>query len=150
VLFVDQTRTKRQVGPSSWQLVVLPTYRLRSRELTSVADARSLDREHDGALPEALAVLADALDGSTEEVEEIEDLLPDAIRLAAQTGDLGTAQALASQAAVLAAGSEIPHRQANALYCRSLLDHDASRLLAAAERYNNAAVWSRLRAEASC
>ena len=34
--------------------------------------------------------------------------------------------------------SEIPHRQANALYCRGLLDHDASGLLAAAERYADA------------
>jgi hypothetical protein len=35
----------------------------------------------------------------------------------------------------LAAGSEIPCRQADVLYCRALLDHDASGLLAAAERY---------------
>ena len=111
---------------------------LGHRLITSLALARSLDREHDGALPEALAALTDAFDGSTEEVEEIEDLLPDAVRLAAQTGDLGTAQALASQAAALAAESEIPHRQANALYCRGLLDQDASRLLAAAERYDDA------------
>ena len=112
--------------------------RLGNRLITSLALARSLDCEHDGALPEALAALTDAFDGNTEEVEEIEDLLPDAARLAAETGDAGTAQALASQAAALAAGSEIPHRQANALYCRGLLDHDASRLLAAAERYDDA------------
>jgi DNA-binding CsgD family transcriptional regulator len=112
--------------------------RLGHRLITSLALASSLDREHDGALPEALAALTDALDGNTEEVEEIEDLLPDAVRLAAETGDTGTAQALASQAAALAAESEIPHRQANALYCRGLLDHDASRLLAAAERYDDA------------
>ena len=112
--------------------------RLGHRLITSMALARSLDCEQDGALPEALAALTDAFDGSTEEVEEIEDLLPDAVRLAAETGDTGTAQALASQAAALAAESEIPHRQANALYCRGLLDHDASRLLAAAERYDDA------------
>jgi DNA-binding CsgD family transcriptional regulator len=112
--------------------------RLGHRLITSLALARSLDFEHDGALPEALAALTDAFDGNTEEVEEIEDLLPDAVRLAAETGDQGTAQALASQAAALAAESEIPHRQANALYCRGLLDHDASRLLAAAERYGDA------------
>ena len=47
------------------------------RLITSLALARSLDREHDGALPEALAALTEAFDGSTEEVEEIEDLLPD-------------------------------------------------------------------------
>src|SRR5215475_13771386 len=40
--------------------------------------------------------------------------------------------------AAFAAGSEIPHRQANALYCRGLLDHDASRLVAAADRYGDA------------
>ena len=112
--------------------------RLGHRLITSLALARSLDFEHDGALPEALAALTDAFDGNTEEVEEIEDLLPDAVRLAAETGDQGIAQALASQAAALAAESEIPHRQANALYCRGLLDHDASRLLAAAERYGDA------------
>jgi len=112
--------------------------RLGHRLITSLALARSLDFEHDGALPEALAALTDAFDGNTEEVEEIEDLLPDAVRLAAETGDQGTAHALASQATALAAESEIPHRQANALYCRGLLDHDASRLLAAAERYGDA------------
>ena len=112
--------------------------RLGHRLITSLALARSLDCEHDGALPEALAALTEAFDGNPEEVEEIEDLLPDAVRLATETGDLTTAQALASQAAALAAESEIPHRQANALYCRGLLDHDALRLLAAAERYDDA------------
>jgi DNA-binding CsgD family transcriptional regulator/tetratricopeptide (TPR) repeat protein len=114
------------------------TERLGHRLITSLALARSLDREHDGALPEALAALTDAFDGSAEEVEEIEDLLPDAVRLAAETGDMDTAQAMAGHAARLAAGSDIPHRQANALYCSGLLDHDASRLLAAAELYDDA------------
>ena len=112
--------------------------RIGHRLIGSLALARSLDREHDGALPEALAALTDAFDGNTEELEEIEDLLADAVRLATETGDLSTAQALAGQAAALAAESEIPHRQANALYCRGLLDHDAARLLAAAERYDDA------------
>ena len=128
------------VGAARGRLVAAAPHaeRLGHRLITSLALARSLDREHDGALPEALAALTDAFDGSTEEVEEIEDLLPDAVRLAAEAGDLGTAQSVAGQAAALAAGSEIPHRQANALYCRGLLDHDASRLLAAAERYDHA------------
>jgi DNA-binding CsgD family transcriptional regulator len=112
--------------------------RLGHRLITSLALARSLDFEHDGALPEALAALTDAFEDSTEEVEEIEDLLPDAVRLAAETGNMDTAQAVAGQGAALAAGSEIPHRQANALYCRGLLDHDAPRLLAAADRYDEA------------
>ena len=103
-----------------------------------LALARSLDCEHEGALPEALAALTAGFDGKTEEIPEIEDLLADAVRLATETGDLRTAQALAGHAAELAAESEIPHRQANALYCHGLLDHDAPRLLAAAERYDDA------------
>jgi DNA-binding CsgD family transcriptional regulator len=111
--------------------------RIGHRLMAMLALARSLDREQDGALPEALAALTGALDGN-EEVEEIEDLLADAVRLATETGDLATAQALAGRADALAAESEIPHRQANAMYCRGLLDRDAPRLLAAAERYDEA------------
>ncbi len=112
--------------------------RIGHRLITPFALARSLDCEHEGALPEALAALTGAFGGNTEELEEIEDLLADAVRLAAATGDLTTAQALAGHAAALATESKIPHRQANGLYCRGLLDHDAPRLLAAAECYDNA------------
>ncbi len=103
-----------------------------------MALARSLDCEQAGALPEALAVLTAGFAGNTEELDEIEYVLADAVRLAAKTGDLETARALAGRAAAFAAGSEIPHRQANALYCRGLLDHDATRLLTAAVRYGDA------------
>ncbi len=65
--------------------------RIGHRLIGSLALARSLDCEHDGALPEALAALTDAFDGNTEELEEIEDLLADAVRLATETGDLSTA-----------------------------------------------------------
>jgi tetratricopeptide (TPR) repeat protein len=112
--------------------------RLGHRLISSMALARSLDHEHDGALSEALAVLADAFDSDTEEIYEIEDLLTDAVRLAAETGDLSLAQALTGRAEALTAGSEIPNRLANALYCRGLLDHDGRRLLTAAERYEKA------------
>jgi DNA-binding CsgD family transcriptional regulator len=112
--------------------------RIGHRLIGPLALARSLDCEHEGALPEALAALAEAFDGKTEELEEIEDLLADAVRLATEIGDLSTARALSGHAAALDAGSEIPHRRANALYCGGLLDHDASRLLAAAECYDDA------------
>jgi DNA-binding CsgD family transcriptional regulator len=112
--------------------------RLGHRLIGPLALARSLNCEQDGALPQALAALTDGFDGKTEEVEEIEDLLADGVRLATETDDLSTAQALAGHAAALAAESKIPHRQANALYCRGLLDNDAARLLAAAERYGDA------------
>jgi len=112
--------------------------RFGDRLIGPFALARSLDFEQDGALPEALAALTGGFDGNTEEIQEIEDLLADAVRLAIETGNLTTATALAGHAAALAAESEIPHRQANALYCRGLLDHDAPRLLAAAGRYEDA------------
>jgi DNA-binding CsgD family transcriptional regulator len=112
--------------------------RIGHRPIGSLQLARSLDCEHDNALPKALAALTDAFDSNTEELGEIEDLVADAVRLATETGDLGTAQSLAGHAAALAAESEIPHRQANAFYCRGLLDHDAPRLLAAAGRYDDA------------
>ena len=123
------------------------TGRIGHRVVGPLALAHSLDREHAGALPEALAALIDALDDSTAEVEEIEDLMADAVRLAIEADDLDTAQAVADRATGLAAESTIPHRQANALYCRGLLDHDAARILAAAGRYADAG-WPLLRAKA--
>ena len=113
--------------------------RLGSRPIGLLELARSLDREQAGALPEALAMLTAAFDGIAEDLGEVEDLLADAVRLAIEVGDQGTAKDLAGRAEALAAGSEIPHRQANALYCRGLLDHDGPRLLTAAERYRE--VW---------
>jgi DNA-binding CsgD family transcriptional regulator len=112
--------------------------RIGHRLIGRLALARSLEHEQADALPEALAELTDAFDGNPEQLEEFEDLLADAVRLATQADELSTAQTLAGQAAALAAESEIPHRQANALYCRGLLDHDAPRLLAAAGRYEDA------------
>ncbi|HEY5984763.1 MAG TPA: LuxR C-terminal-related transcriptional regulator, partial [Streptosporangiaceae bacterium] len=112
--------------------------RIGNRLVGPLALARSLDCEHSDALPEALAVLTAGFADHAEELDEIENLLADAVRLATKTGDLGTAKALAAHAAALAAESDIPHRQANALYCRGLLDRDATRLLTAAERYRDA------------
>jgi DNA-binding CsgD family transcriptional regulator/tetratricopeptide (TPR) repeat protein len=112
--------------------------RIGSQVIGPLALARSLDREHADALPEALAALTAGFAGNAEELDEIEDLLADAVRLATKTGDLATAHALTDDAAALAADSEIPHRQASALYCRGLLEHDATRLLVAAECYDSA------------
>lgn len=112
--------------------------RIGNRVVGPLALARSLDSEHADALPDALAVLTAVVADNTEELDQIGDLFADAVRLAAEIGDLGTAKAIAGHASDLAAESEIPHRQANALYCRGLLDHDATRLLAAAERYGEA------------
>jgi tetratricopeptide (TPR) repeat protein len=112
--------------------------RIGHRLIGSLPLARSLDREQDGALPAALAVLTGVFGSDTEELRELEDLLADAVRLAVKTGDLATARVLVRQAATPATGLEIPHRQANGLYCRALLDHDAAGLIEAAERYDDA------------
>src|SRR3984957_11150333 len=79
--------------------------RVGHRLIRELALARSLDYEQAGALPEALAALTTGSAGDTEDLGEIEDLLADAVRLATEVGDLGTAQALAGDADALAAGS---------------------------------------------
>jgi DNA-binding CsgD family transcriptional regulator len=112
--------------------------RIGNRFVSPLALAHSLACEHAGALTDALAALTAEFTDNTELLDEIEDVLADAVRIATQTGDLSTAQKLERRAAALAAGSQIPHRQANALYCRGLLDHDAAGLLSAAERYGDA------------
>jgi DNA-binding CsgD family transcriptional regulator len=115
-----------------------PAERIGNRFIGPLALAHSLACEHAGALTDALAVLTAEFTDNTELLDEIEDVLADAVRLAMETGDTETAQALAGHAAALAVGSQIPHRQANALYCRALLDHDAAGLLSAAKRYGDA------------
>ncbi len=112
--------------------------RLGSLVIAPLALARSLDCEGAGALPEALAVLTVGVADNAEEIEEIEELLPDAVRLALEVGDLDTAKMLAGHASALAVDSEIPHRQANALHCLGLLEHDGARLQRAADRYHDA------------
>src|SRR6266581_4389206 len=114
------------------------TKRIGNRVVSPLALARSLDCEHADAPSETLAVLTALFAANAEELDEIEDMFADAVRLATEIGDLGTARTIAGHAADLAAASEIPHRQANALYCRGFLDHDVTRLLAAAERYGDA------------
>jgi hypothetical protein len=76
--------------------------------------------------------------GNAEELDELEELVTDAIRFACKTGDLGTTEALTRHAEALAYGSDMPHRQANTLYCRGLLGHDPALLLQGARRYSDA------------
>ena len=109
--------------------------RVEYRTIPTLVLARSLDREQDGAFREALEILTSTLDGNPDDLGETEELLGDAVRLALKIGDKSTAQTVTAQAATLAEGSEIPHRQANLLYCRGMVDRDAFVLLAAAQRY---------------
>ncbi|MGH3253434.1 MAG: hypothetical protein ACRDOI_45445, partial [Trebonia sp.] len=112
--------------------------RVGRRLISPFTLARSLDHEHAGALPAALATLTYWLDGSTEEISQVQDILPDAVRLAMRIGDLSTAQALVTKATDFAATGETDYIQGNALYCQGLLGHDAPLLLAAAEGYERA------------
>ncbi len=108
------------------------------RTIASLLFAQSVEREQSGSRNEALAVLTAAFEASQGDYGEIEDLLGDTVRLALKTGDKETAQTITAQAAVLAEGSEIPHQQANALYCKGMVDRDAAVLLTAAQRYADA------------
>jgi len=131
-------RGEIEAARSHLEAAVPHAKRIGHRQIGPLALARSLDCEQAGAPQEALAALTAAFEDNAEDLGEVEDLLGEAVRLALQAGDQGTAKALAGHVDALAAGSEIPHRQANALYCRGLLDRDAPRLLAAAERYHGA------------
>jgi DNA-binding CsgD family transcriptional regulator len=112
--------------------------RIGQRVLPQLVIAKSLDREEAGDLPAALTMLTATFDDNPDDLGEIEDLLGDAVRLALKAGDKDIAQTISGQAATLAEGSEIPHQQANALYCRGMVDRDAFLLLAAAQRYADA------------
>jgi tetratricopeptide (TPR) repeat protein len=113
------------------------TQRTGIQIISPLALARSLDLELTGALPDALATLTVGFADDAKELHENDHLLTDAARLAVKTGDLGAARAIASYAEAIAAGSEVSHQQANALFCCGLLEGDAPRLLSAAERYGD-------------
>jgi len=106
--------------------------------IPSLQLAQSLDQEQAGAFSAALDVLTAAIDANPADLGEIEEFFSEAARLAVKISDNRTAQAVTAQAAALAEGSQVPHRQANALYCRGMVDRDPSVLLAAAQRYADA------------
>jgi DNA-binding CsgD family transcriptional regulator len=129
----DTTNARRHLTAAR-----LHAERIGNRLIPTLILAESLEREHEGAFTEAFATLTDAFPSDPEDLEEIDDLCPDGVRLAMIVGDESTAQALTSHATELAAGSEIRHRLGNALYCRGLLEHDAALLLQAADKYADA------------
>jgi DNA-binding CsgD family transcriptional regulator len=112
--------------------------RIGNRVVASLALARSLDHEIAGDPDEALAVLTEGVSNNAEELEEMEDLLPEAARLAVSTDTPEAAAEVTAQAAHLARRSQVPHRLAAAAYCRGLVDGDPTLLLDAADRYREA------------
>ncbi len=111
--------------------------RIGNRVVGTLALARSLEYEQAGDLARALAVLTGFADNA-EELDQIEGLLADGVRLATRIGDWNVAAALADRAEALAEDTAIMRRRATASYCRGLLDRDAGRLLQAADRYRGA------------
>ncbi|WP_246019267.1 ATP-binding protein [Saccharothrix australiensis] len=91
--------------------------------------AASLALEQAGRPREALAVLVEG-------AAAVEDLLPDAVRLAVALGEDPSAEV--ARAERLADELDVPHRRASAAYCRALVAGDPVGLLHAAEEWRRA------------
>ncbi|WP_018684913.1 helix-turn-helix transcriptional regulator [Actinokineospora enzanensis] len=118
---------------------------LGTRVIGSLALAGALERERRGAPERALAKLLEFLSGPAEELEEMEDLLPEAVRLAVQLGEVTAADYAAGLAEK--AGHTVAHRAGAALLCRGLISNDPETLVAAAGHYEDAGrPFSRARA----
>ena len=85
-------RGETDKGRQHFATITPSDQRIGHRPIGPLVLARSLDREQDGALPEALAELTDTINGSPDEIDEIEVLLANAVRLAATIGDRSTGQ----------------------------------------------------------
>jgi DNA-binding CsgD family transcriptional regulator/Mrp family chromosome partitioning ATPase len=109
-----------------------------NRVVSSLTLARSLDHEVADQPNEALAVLTDQVAGDAEELDEVEDLLPEVARLAANTGTEDAVAGVAEKAGILARRSQVPHRLGTAAYCRGLLERNPFLLRQAADRYRDA------------
>ncbi|OXM63209.1 helix-turn-helix transcriptional regulator [Amycolatopsis vastitatis] len=115
-------------------VAALHSERIGDRVVEPLVRARSLAFEHAGAPERALAVLTAVLAGE----DAGEDLLGEAARLAATLGDERIVAEMADRAGAIAAEPTVSHRRALALYCRGLLERDATMLLRAADGYRDA------------
>ena len=111
--------------------------RLGDRIVGPLAVARTLAREQTQGPAAALAMLMAWL-AEPKELEEIGDLLADAVRLAVTVEDKDTARTVVRLAEAAAESSGVPHRQAIAAHCRGLLDRDPVLLHQAAKHYLDA------------
>ncbi|WP_246257076.1 ATP-binding protein [Amycolatopsis anabasis] len=107
--------------------------RLGSRAVGPLALAHALAAEQDGDPARALGELT-----ALAELADVEDLLPETVRLAVEAGEEATARAVTARIRAHADRTEAPRRYAAAQYCRGLLDRDPARLLRAADRYRDA------------
>jgi DNA-binding CsgD family transcriptional regulator/tetratricopeptide (TPR) repeat protein len=112
-----------------------PAELLGGRVVRSLALAESLCAEGAGEPARALEILLAGLAGDAEELEEIEGLLPDAVRIAVELGERRRARDVVGHVKRIAKHGETPHFAADVLYCRGLLEDDASLLLEAETRH---------------
>lgn len=101
----------------------------------TLALAQALVAEASGDPAEALEILLAGLAGHAEELEEIAGLLPDAVRIAVDLGELDRAAKVLGHIERIAAQAETPHYAADVEYCRGLVYGDAATLLAAEAQY---------------
>jgi DNA-binding CsgD family transcriptional regulator len=112
--------------------------KIGTRVIATLAAARSLEHEISGDTGKALGLLTAGVADNLEELDEMEDLLPEVARLAARTGSAEVAADVAIRAEALARQADIPHRRAAAAYCRGLLDDDPALLQDAADLFGDA------------
>ncbi|MCP2306572.1 ATP-binding protein [Actinokineospora globicatena] len=110
-----------------------PAKRIGNRVIGSLALARALDHERRGQADRALAGLLGCLSESAQELEEMEDLLPETVRLALAQGDLTAAEYAAGLAEKV--DVSVAHRLGAAAFCRGLIDRDPVALAQAGEHY---------------
>ncbi|MFB9321428.1 helix-turn-helix transcriptional regulator [Cryptosporangium minutisporangium] len=128
-------RGETEAGLRNLELSEAHAVRVGLRVIAALALARALRFEQEGRPEEALASLLAYLTGDVEELDEMEELLPDAMRLALECNDLNGAAHVLRLADEAAARAEIPHRVGTAAYCRGLRDGSPQLLLQAAEHY---------------
>lgn len=109
--------------------------KISRRVVGALALARCLEREQADEPTAALDVLMRAFSDDNRELQESEELLTDAARLAMELGDDSIARRATVRAESLAEGSDVPRRRAAALHCRGLLDRKADLLVRAAAEY---------------
>jgi DNA-binding CsgD family transcriptional regulator len=128
------TETARQ----HLSLAAVPADQIGDRVVSSLVLARGFHHECADEPDEALAVLTACLTEHKEELDEMEDLLPEAARLAARVDETAVLAGVTTQAETLVQHSQVPHRLGTVAYCRGLLTGSSSLLLLAAEQYEDA------------
>lgn len=107
------------------------------RVIASYAGAVALLAEHEGRAGAALTLLTGNIE-EHKELDEVEELLPDAIRLAHDTGDAPAFAKVLGLAEHLASVADVPHSAGTLLYGKGLQSRDPALLRRAAENYRAA------------